>query len=40
MALFANGSELNEQSLMMIFQGFFLQNFDLFGQAVTEEKIL
>ena len=38
-AMFVNGSELNEQSLQRTFQGCFLPNFDSFGQAVTEEKI-
>jgi hypothetical protein len=33
-------SEINEQSLLRTFQGCFLPNFDSFGQAVTEEKIL
>ena len=39
-AMFVNGSELNEHSLQRTFQGCFLSNFDSFGQAVTEEKIL
>ena len=38
-AMFVNGSELNEQSLWRIFQGCFLPCFDSFGQAVSEEKI-
>ena len=38
-AMFVNGLEINEQSLQRIFQGCFLPNFDLFGQAVSEEKI-
>ena len=38
-AMFVNGSELNEQSLYRTFQGCFLPNFDSFGQAVTEGKI-
>jgi hypothetical protein len=37
--MFVNGSELNEQSLWMTFQGCFLPSFDSFGQAVSEEKI-
>ena len=40
MAMFVNGSEINEQSLQRTFQGCFLPNFDSFGKAVTEEKIL
>ena len=40
MAMFVNGSELNEQSLQRTFQGCFLPSFDSFGQAVSEEKIL
>jgi hypothetical protein len=39
-AIFVNGSGQNEQSLERTFQGCFLPNFDSFGQAVTEEKIL
>ena len=39
-AMFVNGSELNEQSLQRTLQGCFPPNFDSFGQAVTEEKIL
>ena len=39
-AMFVNGSELNEQTLQRPFQGCFLSSFDSFGQAVTEEKIL
>ena len=35
-AMFVNGSELNEQSLQRIFQGCFLPSFDSFGQAVSE----
>jgi hypothetical protein len=35
-AMFVNGSELNEQS----FQGCFLPSFDSFGLVVSEEKIL
>jgi hypothetical protein len=38
--MFVNGLEINEQSLLRTFQGCFLPNFDSFGQAVTEEKIL
>ena len=38
-AMFVNGSELNEHSLQRIFQGCFLPSFDSFGQAVSEEKI-
>ena len=37
--MFANGSELNEQSLQRTFQGDFLPSSDSFGQAVSEEKI-
>jgi hypothetical protein len=37
--MFINGSELNEQSLLMTFQGCFLPCFDPFGQAVSEETI-
>jgi hypothetical protein len=36
-AMFARGSELNEQSLWRTFQGCFLPNFDSFGQEVSEE---
>ena len=39
-AMFVNGSEINEQSLLGTFQGCFLPYFESFGQAVTEEKIL
>ena len=39
-AMFVNGSELNEQSLYRTFQGCFLPSFGSFGQAVSEEKIL
>jgi hypothetical protein len=39
-AMLANGSEINEQSLLRTFQGCFLSNFNSFGQAVIEEKIL
>ena len=38
-AMFINGSEINEQSLQMTFRGCFLQSFDSFGQVVSEEKI-
>ena len=38
-AMFVNGSELNEQSLQRTFQGCFLPSFGSFGQAVSEEKI-
>jgi hypothetical protein len=38
--MFVNGLEINEQSLLKTFQGCFLPNFDSFGHAVTEEKIL
>jgi hypothetical protein len=37
--MFANGSEINEQSLQRIFQGCFLPSFDSFGQVVSEEKV-
>ena len=38
-AMFANGSGRNEQSLQRTFHRCFLPNFDSFGQAVSEEKI-
>ena len=38
-AMFIDGSELNEQSLQMTFQGCFLPSVDSFGQAVSEEMI-
>ena len=38
-AMFVNGSELNEHSLQRTFQGCFLPSFDTFGQVVSEEKI-
>ena len=38
-AMFVNGSELNEQSLQRTFHRCFLPSFDSFGQAVSEEKI-
>jgi hypothetical protein len=37
--MFINGSELNEQSLSITFQGCFIPSFDSFGQAVSEKKI-
>ena len=36
-AMFVNGSELNEQSLQRTFQGCFLPSFDSFDQAVSEK---
>jgi hypothetical protein len=39
-AMFVNGAELNEQSLKRTLQGCFLPNFNSFGQAVSEEKIV
>jgi hypothetical protein len=39
-ANFVNGSEINEQTLLRTFQGCFLQNFDSFGLAVTENFFL
>ena len=39
MAMFVNGSELNQHSGQRTFQGCFLSNFDSFGKAVSEEKI-
>ena len=39
-AMFVNRSEIYEQSLQRTFQGCFLPNFDSFGKAVTEVKIL
>ena len=38
-AMFVNGSELNEQILQRPFQGCFLPTFDSFGQAVSEKRI-
>ena len=38
-AMFVNGSELNEQCFQRTFQGCFLPSFDLFGKVVSEEKI-
>jgi hypothetical protein len=35
-AMFFNGSELIEQSLLRTFQGCFLPSFDSFGQVVSE----
>ena len=40
MAIFVNGSGRNEQSLLRTFHRCFLPSFGLFGQAVSEEKIL
>ena len=37
-AMFIDGSELNEQSLQMTFQGCFLPSVDSFGKAVSEKK--
>ena len=39
-AMFVNGSEINDHSLLRTFQGCFIPNFVSFPQAVTEEKIL
>jgi hypothetical protein len=39
-AMFVNGSEINEQSLLRTFHGCFLPKFHSFGQVVTEEEIL
>jgi hypothetical protein len=39
-AMFVNGSELNEQSLLRTFQGCFLPSFDSIGQAVSEKIFL
>ena len=39
-AMFVNGSEINEQSLLRTFQECFLPNFNSFGKAVLEERIL
>ena len=36
-AMFVNGSELNQQSLQRTFQRCFLPSFDSFGQAVSEK---
>ena len=38
-AMFVNGSELNEQSLQKTIHKCFLASFDSFGQAVSEETI-
>jgi hypothetical protein len=38
-AIFINGSEINEQSLQITFQGCFLPSFDSFGKVVSEKKI-
>jgi hypothetical protein len=38
-AMFVNGSDINDQSLQMTFQGCLLPSFDPFGQAVSEETI-
>ena len=38
-AMFVNGSELNDQSLQRTFQGCLLPSFDSFGHAVSVEKI-
>jgi hypothetical protein len=38
-AMFANGSGRNEQSLQRTCHRCFLPSFDSFGQAVSEEKI-
>ena len=37
-AMFINGSELNEQFSQMTFQGCFLPSFDSFGQMVSEKN--
>ena len=37
-AMFVNGSELNEQSLQRTFQGCFLPSFNSFGKEASEEK--
>ena len=39
-AMFVNGSEINQHYLLRTFQGCFLPYFDSFGPAVTEENIL
>jgi hypothetical protein len=39
-AMFVTGSGRNEQSLQRTFHRCFLPSFGLFGQAVSEEKIL
>ena len=38
-AMFVNGSEQNEQSLLRTFRRCFLPSFRSFGRAVSEEKI-
>ena len=38
-AMFVNGSELNEQYLQRTFQGCFLPSFGSFGKTASEEKI-
>ena len=38
-AMFVNGSELNEQSLLRAFQGYFLPSFDSFGKVVLELEV-
>jgi hypothetical protein len=38
-AMFANGSELNEESLSMTYQGCFLPSLDPFAKAALQEKI-
>ena len=38
-AMFVNGSELNEQSLQRTFQGCFLPSFGSFGKAISEQRI-
>jgi hypothetical protein len=38
-AMFVNGSERNEHSLLRTFQGCLLPSFDSFGKAVLEETI-
>ena len=38
-AMFVNGSELNEQSLSRTFQGCFLPSFGSFGKTASGEKI-
>jgi hypothetical protein len=38
-AMFANGSELNEESLSRTYQRCFLPSLDPFGKAASEEKI-
>jgi hypothetical protein len=38
--MFVNGTDLNEQSLQRTFKECFLPNFDSFGPAASEEKII